>query len=399
MSEPSSPAGLEDGDPGRGFETEAPGNAKTGYEYEYGATSTDQLGAGDNSYETADRHRDAPAGDAGDDQYQYDDGMQHHQPDVIMYGSTSPDMAGSQQQQQQQQQQDDYGQQQYDERGPNGGLAGGYAGEDEEDAYEDPEEMIREFGRHPMMDRVQEALYNQLLQTYERVSEELQDKEADVKKLRKRREFVGVELYAMQQQLAKLQVALEQTHADFNGLGEGRARAELDADAAKRRYSELKGVGDALSKRLVKNEAELNSLQDTLRQVELYNEEMKGEILVTRRATYKAEEAVSGLEKDKGRQDLFIDRLMEQVKRLQGQVAVAEAQISMSQGQIGEADSMLRETAHEMSLIAFEKKQLLQQWKGALIGLARRDEALTAATSALKEAQSAARSAMKSRFS
>lgn len=71
----------------------------------------------------------------------------------------------------------------------------------------------------------------------------------------------------MQQQLAKLQVALEQTHADFNGLGEGRARAELDADAAKRRYAELKGVGDALSKRLIKNEAELNSLQDTLRQV------------------------------------------------------------------------------------------------------------------------------------
>ncbi len=76
----------------------------------------------------------------------------------------------------------------------------------------------------------------------------------------------------MQQQLAKLQVALEQTHADFNGLGEGRARAELDADAAKRRYSELKDVGDALSKRLLKNEAELNSLQDTLRQVPYFGE-------------------------------------------------------------------------------------------------------------------------------
>lgn len=55
------------------------------------------------------------------------------------------------------------------------------------------------------------------------------------------------------------------------------------------------------------------------------------------------------------------------------------------------ADGMLRETAHEMSLIAFEKKQLLQQWKGALIGLARRDEALVAATNALKEAEASAR--------
>lgn len=175
MSEPPSPAGLEDGDAGRIYEMEAPGNAATGYEYEYGATTGDQLGAGDNSYETAQKQRDAPAGDAGDDLYQYDDGMRH-QPDVSTYGSTS------QQQQEQQQQQDDYGEQQYDERGSQGRLAAGHVGEDEEDAYEDPEEMIREFGRHPMMDRVQEALYNQLLQTYERVSEELQDKDADVKK-------------------------------------------------------------------------------------------------------------------------------------------------------------------------------------------------------------------------
>lgn len=61
------------------------------------------------------------------------------------------------------------------------GIAGDY-GEDDDEEYEDPEEVIREFGRHPMMDRVQEALYNQLLQTYERVSEELRDKEGDVKK-------------------------------------------------------------------------------------------------------------------------------------------------------------------------------------------------------------------------
>eukprot|EP00953_Heterococcus_sp_UTEX-ZZ885_P027473 14738-Heterococcus_DN1.PRE.1 len=44
-----------------------------------------------------------------------------------------------------------------------------------------------------------------------------------------------------------------------------------------------------------------------------------------------------------------------------------------------------------MELIQFEKKQLIQQWKSALIGLARRDEALTAATNALREAEGAAR--------
>ena len=93
----------------------------------------------------------------------------------------------------------------------------------------------------------------------------------------------------MQQQLARLQVSLEQTHADFNGLGESRARAELDADAAKRRYNELKSISDALQKRLVKNEAELNSLQETLRQVRtakpqgLFGGELKKMRLVQKR--------------------------------------------------------------------------------------------------------------------
>lgn len=67
----------------------------------------------------------------------------------------------------------------------------------------DPETVIRQFGSHPMMDRVQQALYDQLLQTYERVSEELRDKEADMKRTKTRRETVGVELYSLQQQLAR----------------------------------------------------------------------------------------------------------------------------------------------------------------------------------------------------
>lgn len=62
------------------------------------------------------------------------------------------------------------------------GQEGSYEGGQEDGDYEDPEEVIKEFGRHPMMDRVQSALYNQLLQTHERVSDELREKEADAKK-------------------------------------------------------------------------------------------------------------------------------------------------------------------------------------------------------------------------
>jgi hypothetical protein len=72
---------------------------------------------------------------------------------------------------------------------------------------------------------------------------------------------------------------------------------------------------------------------------------MKGEIMVIRRATYKAESTVQGLEKDKGRQDLFIDGLMDQVKRLQEQVVMSESKIGAQQGQTKEADDIMRDTA------------------------------------------------------
>lgn len=54
---------------------------------------------------------------------------------------------------------------------------------------------------------------------------------------------------------------------------------------------------------------ELDRLGFTLKQIEAYNESMKGEIAVTRRAAYAAEEAVQKLEKEKLQQDYLIDDL------------------------------------------------------------------------------------------
>jgi chromosome segregation ATPase len=121
--------------------------------------------------------------------------------------------------------------------------------------------------------------------------------------------------------------------------------------------------------------------------VERYNEEMKNEIAVTRRATYKAEENVASLEDQKKGQDLYIDSLNEQVKQLGEKISTHEAEIGDQRNETEEANKMLAETGHEMELINFEKKQLMQQWKTSLIQLTKRDEALAAAQKTLKEAQ------------
>ena len=93
------------------------------------------------------------------------------------------------------------------------------------------------------------------------------------------------------------------------------------------------------------------------------------------------------LETQKKGQDLYIDNLHERVKKLQSAISLTEAQFEAQIKQTTEANEMLADTAAEMELISFEKKQLMQQWKSSIIALTRRDEALGAATSALKEAQ------------
>ena len=114
-------------------------------------------------------------------------------------------------------------------------------------------------------------------------------------------------------------------------------------------------------KQLFKNQSELDALSATLRQVELYNEEMKSEIAVTRRATTKAEENVQNVERIKKGQDIFIDKLNEQLKKLDEQLALHEAQLLAQRSETGGAQSTLAEAAAEMESVAFEKKQLLQQ--------------------------------------
>jgi coiled-coil domain-containing protein 40 len=64
--------------------------------------------------------------------------------------------------------------------------------------------------------------------------------------------------------------------------------------------------------------------------VEEFNDQMKSEIAVTRRQTYRAEENVTTIEKEKAKQDSLIDQMNEEIKRLNEQLTLYHAQL-MSQ--------------------------------------------------------------------
>jgi len=192
--------------------------------------------------------------------------------------------------------------------------------------------------------------------------------------------FVSLQV---QQQLAKLQMNLEKVHENHAIIAQMREAAEADLAQVRPAYGEQLGEVKEQRLKYEKFQSELDQLHMTLRQVETYNDQMKSEIAVTRRATYKAEESINTLESGKKQQDILIDSLNEQLRHAQEELALTETQLVAQGGETSVARQTLKDASAEMEAINFEKKQLLQQWKVALIGMQRRDEALQATEEAL----------------
>merc|ERR1719217_649296 len=242
---------------------------------------------------------------------------------------------------------------------------------------------------HPLLARLQKVLFEQISGQHERAQLQLRECEEEARKLVKHREDVGVTLYGAQQQLAKLQLQLEQLHDSVAVVTRSREEADQGLIDITAKYDDAKKGVDSQLKKLQKAQDELNQLEITLRQVDEYNTQMRAEIAVTRRATHKAEENIKNIEKVKVRQDLLIDKMNEEIKRLTEQKAVYDAQLVAQKQETEAAVATLTEAAREMEAVEFEKRQLQQQLQSALRGMMRRDSALQNVDTAMKELEEA----------
>jgi len=157
-----------------------------------------------------------------------------------------------------------------------------------------------------------------------------------------------------------------------------RVEAERQHEILQRQYEAKKEEADEQLKRVLKAQDELNQLNRTLKQVEEYNEVMKSELALTRRTTYRAEENVGNLEKVKKKQDLLINTMNEEIKRLNEQKTLYQAQLISQKEETAAARNTLKEAAIEIERIVMSKKTLLEDWQKSLFGMQERDKALQA---------------------
>lgn len=247
------------------------------------------------------------------------------------------------------------------------------------------EQLLANLGHHPLLERVQAQLLEQLAKRQDRVEEELREQKEDETQLAARREELGVELYGVQQRLAKLQMTLEESTASAEAVAHVRTRAEADLATFREGYAKRREQVAAQEARMEELRSELDGVTDALREARKFAEEQKGQVAVARRETYKAEAEVTGAEKRKAEQDDGIDDLSERVKRLGEKLAVLEAQVGSQRRDAAAAEETLREAAGEAEEIEAEKRQLLGQWRSLLVELGRRDRALEECAKVLRE--------------
>jgi hypothetical protein len=247
---------------------------------------------------------------------------------------------------------------------------------DEEIEAEDLHE-IREWGANKRMQKIQLQLKKQLLTERDRLDVLLKDKKEALSRMQKDRESIGVSLYNAQQCLAQLQQSLENVMEESAEVSLQREQSEKDKTKIEEGFRIVETNATEEEKKFNKAKNELDSLYATLRDVKLFAEGIESDVAVLRRQTKATEVDLKTAEAHKLRQDFQVNKLNETIKNLRKRVALYETQLKHQKSETKIANETLIEARKEMDVIVFEKRQLIQEWKGTLIRTRQRDQALS----------------------
>ena len=118
-------------------------------------------------------------------------------------------------------------------------------------------------------------------------------------RVKSRREEVGVELYGLQQQLAKLQQRSEVAYAKFEESRELRDNSEAERDEARERHADGAHQAQLYEEKWEATAKELATLRSEVRIVERALKDAEKDVITRKKETFATEETIQDLEKSK----------------------------------------------------------------------------------------------------
>nr|XP_048307772.1 coiled-coil domain-containing protein 40 isoform X3 [Myodes glareolus] len=263
------------------------------------------------------------------------------------------------------------------------------ASEGSEEADDEGAQLVVLDPDHPLMIRFQEALKSYLNRQIDKMKLDIQELDVATKQARVQRQELGVNLYGVQQHLARLQMQLEKSHDRHSLAACERRRKEEELQTTRALYNKTCATANEERKKLAALQTEMESLALHLFYMQNIDQDVRDDIRVMKQVVKKTETEKMHAEIEKKKQDLFVDQLTERAHQLEENISLFEAQY-LSQA---EDTRILRKAAiTEIDTIAVEKKRILQQWTTSLVGMKHRNEAYRTVLDALRECEHQAKS-------
>ncbi|XP_023378784.1 coiled-coil domain-containing protein 40 [Pteropus vampyrus] len=240
---------------------------------------------------------------------------------------------------------------------------------------------------HPLMLRFQAALKSHLHRQIQKLTLELQELDVATKQSRVQRQELGVDLYGIQQHLARLQMQLEKSHDRHSIAACARGHKEQELQGVRCLYAKTCEAANDERKKLAALQAEMEKLALHLFYVQNADQDVRSDIRIMKQVVKKSEAERMRAEAEKQQQDLHVDQLTMQTNQLEEQVALFEAQAYAQAQDTRALKQALSEACTEIDSISVEKTHILQQWSTSLVGMKRRDEAHRVVQEALSECQ------------
>ncbi|XP_060027838.1 coiled-coil domain-containing protein 40 isoform X2 [Erinaceus europaeus] len=240
---------------------------------------------------------------------------------------------------------------------------------------------------HPLMLRFQSALKSYLHRQIEKLKLELQELSMASKQSRAQRQELGVQLYGVQQNLARLQMQLEKNHDCHSLVASARRQREEELQDVRVRYTRAFQAAVDERKQLATMQTDLEKLALNLLYLQNIDQDVQADIYIMKQVVKKSTVERLQAEMDKKKQDLYVDQLTTKVHQLEEQIAMLEAQYCAQAEDTRTLRKAGSEASTEIAAISVEKKRLLQQWVSSLAGMRSRDEAHRAVQEALSEYQ------------
>ncbi|XP_026158224.1 coiled-coil domain-containing protein 40 [Mastacembelus armatus] len=259
--------------------------------------------------------------------------------------------------------------------------------DDQEKEAEDEEEFIVLDPEHPLVKRQQAALSSQLRKQLERTDMGLKEKMAIEKADDSHTLEMGVEMFRIQEQLARLYTTLEDRNQTKAQAEVKHQQAQDQLEAMKSKFSSTTSQDSKAKASASQLQAEIDNLMLQLIFTQGVSEDLRSNVKVMKNATRKAGVEKTQAEEQKLKQDLYVEHLTKDMERLTQQIAMYEAQTNAQTEETKAAKEALSEAEMEMESLIIARKQLLQQWNSSLMGVRRRDEAFGAMQEAICEVE------------